>query len=343
MRSTMPMTGLSRRSLLTLSGLAVTATGCAAAAPLGPVPHVPAAAPPPVQDGTFIMRDGLQLAYRSWLPEGPLRAVALALHGMNDSRDAWEVPGPDFAAAGIAVFAPDQRGFGATPDRGRWAGAAAMTDDAAAMLQQISSAHPGVRVVAIGESMGAAVLMRLAATEPPRAVSGYVLVSPAVWGRAEMDVWLRSGLWLVSHVIPDFSVEGGGPIRVWASDNIAALRRLSRDPLTLHHTRFASVRGLVDLMDDALAAAPRLQVPALMLYGAHDELVPKHAMRAAWRAVPPDRQVRLAYYPNDYHLMLRDLGRAAPIGDILGWLTDGSAPLPSGADIAARVWLRGEA
>ncbi len=336
-RSTVPMPGLPRRRLLALSG-GFGLAGCAAAAPLGRIPR--ALPPAPVQDGSFVMPDGARLPYRAWLPQEKPAAVALALHGMNDSRDAWEVPAPDFTAAGIALYAPDQRGFGEAPGRGRWAGAAAMTDDAAAMLRQLAHAHPGVRVLAMGESMGAAVLMRLAALRRPKEVSAYVLVSPAVWGRAEMDVLLRSGLWLVSHTIPEFSVEGGGPIRVWASNNLAALRRLSHDPLTLHETRFDSVRGLVDLMDDALAAAPDLHVPALVLYGAHDALVPKHAMAAAWRAMPRDGLVRLAYYPNDYHLMLRDLGRAAPIGDILGWLADGSAPLPSGADLAGKVWLQ---
>ena len=63
---------------------------------------------------SFVMPDGTRLPYREWLPAGPPTAVVLALHGMNDSRDAWEYPGPDFAAGGIAVFAPDQRGFGAT-------------------------------------------------------------------------------------------------------------------------------------------------------------------------------------------------------------------------------------
>ena len=49
-------------------------------------------------------------------------AVVLALHGMNDSRDAWEYPAPDFTAAGIAVFSPDLRGFGATTTRALWPG-----------------------------------------------------------------------------------------------------------------------------------------------------------------------------------------------------------------------------
>lgn len=331
------MVGLPRRRLLALAG-SLAVAGCAAAAPLGRLPRpLP---PPPVRDGSFVMPDGARLPYRIWLPQGRPVAVALALHGMNDSRDAWEIPAPNFTAAGIALCAPDQRGFGEAPGRGRWPGAEALTADAAAMLHQIALAYPGVRVVAIGESMGAAVLMRLAATRRQREVSAYVLVSPAVWGRAEMDLLLRSGLWLISHTIPEFSVEGGGPIRVWASDNLAALRRLSHDPLTLHETRFDSVRGLVDLMDDALAAAPRLHVPALVLYGAHDALVPKHAMAAAWRAMPADGLVRLAYYPNDYHLMLRDLNRDAPIGDVLAWLAAPPAPLPSGADLAAQVWLR---
>ena len=84
----------------------------------------------------------------------------LALHGMNDSRDAWEIPAPDFADAGIAVFAPDQRGFGATAARGFWPGAEALTDDArddgAAAARR---AIPARRLILLGESMGAAVLL----------------------------------------------------------------------------------------------------------------------------------------------------------------------------------------
>ena len=45
----------------------------------------------------------------------------------------------------------------------------------------------------MGESMGAAVLMVLAANPAPPPVDGYVLIAPAVWGRAEMNVFLRAG------------------------------------------------------------------------------------------------------------------------------------------------------
>jgi hypothetical protein len=46
-----------------------------------------------------------------------------------------------------------------------------------------------------------------------------------------------------------------------------------------------------------------------------------------------------AFYPGGYHLLLRDKDRAVPIGDILAWIRDPKAALPSGADKAATEWL----
>ncbi len=327
-----PLPAATRRALLSVS-VALLA-GCTAMPPLAAD-----RGQPPKMDGAFIMSDGVALPMRAWLPTGEPNAVLLALHGFNDSRDAFELSAPDFAAVGIAVYAPDQRGFGDGPVRGVWAGADQMAADAQAMAELLARRHPGRKLFLLGESMGGAVLMRLAATRQVTGIAGYIMASPAVWGRDQMNLFLRTGLWVVSHAAPDYSVRDGGPVTVRASDNIAALRRLSRDPLTLHDTRLGTLRGLVDLMDDALAAAPAFAAPGLFLYGAHDELVPKPAMRAAWRGLERHRQVRLAYYPNGYHLLLRDHGRAAPIDDILGWMRDPEGALLSGADRRAAAWM----
>ena len=146
----------------------------------------------------------------------------------------------------------------------------------------------------------------------------------------------RGGLWLLSHLTPGLIVTGQ-VAHVTASDNRQALIRLSRDPLTVHDTRFDAVDGLVDLMGDAAAAARRITAPALFLYGGKDELIPPPAMAHMWRSLPPG-PVR-AFYPGGYHLLPRDLGRAVPIGDIVDWLMDPTAPLPSGAQAAAATWL----
>ncbi len=300
-------------------------------------PHLDRAGAPPDTSGYFTMTDGTQLPYRAWMPDEVPRAVVLALHGMNDSRDAWEYPAPDLARAGIAVFSPDQRGFGTTPDRGLWAGSREMAADARQMARLLRDRYPHTRMVLMGESMGAAVLMVLAAESNPPPVDGYVLIAPAVWGRAEMNWFLRAGLWLFSHSAPSATATGGGFVHVTASDNFEAIRRLSDDPLTIHATRWDTIRGLVDLMDAALAAAPRFHGRALFMYGGHDELIPMKATAATWRSLPEG--VREAYYPAGYHLLMRDHERITPIEDTIAWILRPDAPLPSGADRAAAAWL----
>jgi acylglycerol lipase len=334
------MTGRLETLLLTLLVLVpmllpvMLLTGCdAEMAPPGPTIEKPIET-----SAFFIMPDGTQLPYREWLPAGTPRAVVLALHGMNDSRDAWEYPAPAFAAAGIAVFSPDLRGFGATKTRGLWPGTDGLATDARVMARLLRTRFPHTRLILMAESMGAATLMVMATEPDPPPVDGYVLIAPAVWGRSKMNFFMRASLWLADHTLPGLTLTGRGIVKVTASDNHQALVRLSTDPLTIQATRVDAIKGLVDLMDAALAAAPHFHVPALMLYGGHDELVPADATAATWRALPAGGPVR-AFYSNGYHLLLRDKDRAIPIGDILAWIDDPHAPLPSGADQAAGAWL----
>ena len=313
--------------------LALLLAGCAGRI-LPPLPATGPVAPPA---GFLIMSDGVRLPYRAWMPAtGDPWAVVLALHGMNDSRDAWEIPGPELAKAGIAVIAPDQRGFGSSSTRGNWPSGSVLVADADRMARMLRARFPRSKLILMGESMGAAVLMCVATQPDPPPADGYVLVAPAVWGRAEMNLFLRSTLWLAANLVPDMEVTRA-PVKVVASSNRDALIRLSRDPLTLKSTRVRSVKGLVDLMDAALASAPRFNAPALFLYGGKDDLVPKRATAATWEALHPGE--RRAFYPDGYHLLLRDLDRKIPITDVITWMHNPSAPLPSGAEGAAAHWL----
>ena len=176
----------------------------------------------PARDaGAFVMPDGARLPYRVWLPDGPPRAaVMLALHGMNDSRDAWEYPAPGFRRRReLRCIAPDQRGFGAHRRPRLLAGHAGAGRRRPRDGALLHAAHPDVPLFLMGESMGAAVLMCLATVGRPPPVAGYVLVAPAVWGEAQMNVFVRSGLWLVVHTVPGLTVAGGGRCMSGASDN----------------------------------------------------------------------------------------------------------------------------
>lgn len=311
--------------------------GCTPALrPAGPAVQAPVA----LRDA-FVMADGARLPYASWLPQGPPRAIILGLHGFGDySFNAFDIPAPQFTAAGIGIFAYDQRGFGAGRHSGIWAGGDTLAADATAVTRLLRGRYPGIPIVLMGESMGVAVLLVAATGTDPPPADGYVLLAPGIRGRATMGGFARSSLEFAAHAIPAVGFNGSAPGFV-PTDNPEAMRRWSADPLTLKTFRVDLLYGLVNLMDATLAAAPRFDRRALILYGGKDVIVPARPVRLLLRAMPETRARRLAYYPEGYHLLLRDRDRAAVARDIIAWLAAPDAPLPSGADAAAATWLAG--
>lgn len=296
---------------------------------------------PIVAPSAVVMADGARLPYAAWLPASPPQAVVLALHGFGDySRNAFDLSAALFTAAGVALYAYDQRGFGAAPHPGIWAGTDTLVADLAAVVGMLRERHPGTPLYLLGESMGAAVILTagVRAGFPP--VDGAILVAPGVRGRASMSGFSRGVLEVASRAIPLVGFQGGAPGYV-ASNNAAALERFGRDPLTLKVFRVDLVYGVVGLMDAALAAAPHFGPPLLVLSGGRDMIVPQAAIRRLVAALPRCRGRKVAFYPEGYHLLLRDAERATVVADVLAWMADRRAPLPSGADAVAARWLAG--
>lgn len=297
-------------------------------------PAGPAIQAPALLADNIVQADGAPLPFRRWLPDGTPRAVIVALHGFNDYARAFEKPGAYLATRGLATYAFDQRGFGKAPNRGLWAGHDTMVADAAAAVSVIRARHPGLPLFVAGESMGGAIVMIAAARELLKA-DGLILVAPALRGRRYIGAFPRATLWLGARTIPWYPLTGQG-LRIQASDNIPMLRALGADPLIIKETRVDAIKGLVDTMDAAIVSASTIRTPSLILYGSRDELVPRKPTFDMIAALPPNIDHRPAVYRSGWHLLLRDLKAQIVLDDIIAWIADPSAALPSGADKAAR-------
>ncbi|MGQ0663969.1 MAG: alpha/beta fold hydrolase [Pseudomonadota bacterium] len=299
-----------RWALLAAAALA----GCASpvVAPMGPP-----VGPPRLEADRILAADGAELPLKRWLPEGRPRAVILALHGFNDYSNAFALPAEAWAEAGIATYAYDQRGFGAAPNRGLWPGTETLVADLELAALLVGRRHPGVKLFLLGESMGAAVILAAGAGGE----AGAILVAPAVRGREALNPLGRALLWLGAHTVPGLA---GQPVNVGirASDNLAMLRALAKDPLVIKETRIDAVWGLVSLMDEALAAAPRFEREALILLGANDQLIPDRPNRLMLERLPvvPAGRRQVVVYERGYHMLLRDLGRARVHADVARWV-----------------------
>ena len=311
-------------------------TGCSVKLPdpPKPPPRFAAAAQLVPPDRMFTLSDGAAIPARVWKAQGQPRGILLALHGFNDSRDAWEQPAPFFAGQGITVVAPDQRGFGEAPKRGEWAGSDRMVQDVREEIAILQQENPQTPLYLTGESMGGAILMLLMSAADAPLVAGTLLLAPAVWN---LGLGADIPLDVLATLFPHHLVTGRElPVHVVASDNPAALLRLYFDPLTLRATQLEALRGLVSLMKQAAAAAPQIKGPLLCVYGDKDQLVPSKAMAKVWETLP--KGTRLDLISGGHHLLLRDKNGKQVMQDMLTWITQPDSFLPSGGDVAASTW-----
>ncbi len=286
---------------------------------------------PRLEQGVAVMDDGARLPLHAWVPAVPPRATIVAVHGLNDYSGAFERTGAFLAARGFAVYAFDQRGFGSTPQTGIWAGGDRMADDAWQVARLLRLRHQGVPLYGLGESMGGAIFLRALQRHPRGWVDAVALMAPAVWSRAEMRRYQRLPLRALSHSWRGFKLSGRMTGRR-PSDDPATLRDLRDDPLVLRGTRVDVLWGLADLMDAVTGDELTPGIPTLVLYGAHDEIVPPQPMCAWLKTVPAADGWQVALYPNGWHLLTRDLDADRALGDLAAWFERPGAYLPSGAD-----------
>ena len=291
---------------------------------------------PHFEDGFLIARDGMKLPLREWKAhndqskEGDApKAVIIALHGMSDYSNAFDMPGTQWAKHGITTLAIDQRGFGRSDNPGLWAGGDVMRRDLDDFAAAAHARYPGVKIFAAGESMGGAVVLSALASAEPPAVDGAILVSPAVWSRADMPALYRVALFMVAHITPGIILTNSAAskvVKIIPSDNIPMLIALGRDPLFQKKTRADTLYGLVNLMGDARTAPQRLPVsgtpPILYLHGEKDQVIPPAPAKATIGELTHILGARadVREYPNGYHMLLRDLDRAKPQDDVIGWV-----------------------
>ena len=307
--------------------LAALATACA--------PRVqdagPAVGSPRLGERHLVADDGRLLPMRTWLPNPAVSAVIVAVHGFNDYSNAFATAAEWWAERGLATYAYDQRGFGAGAEAGIWGGAGRMARDLGNVVAAVRGAHAGVPLYLLGESMGAAVAV-LALAEghvDGGGIDGVILSAPALWGGESLNPAYRGLLWLGAHTVP-FRTATGRDLGIQASDNIDMLRALGRDPLVIKETRIDAIYGLVGLMDRALDAAAKVDAPLLVLHGLREDVGPENAARALLARLKTP--YRLAAYAQGWHMLLRDLQAETVWRDILAWIGDRDAPLPSGAE-----------
>lgn len=290
----------------------------------------------------FTSFDGAKLGLSVWKPVaapeqdfGPSaeerETVIIAVHGMNDYAGAFNAAGAWWAAHGAVVYGYDQRGFGRSPGSGIWPRHELMRKDLATAVDIARRRHPDARIAVVGESMGASVAITAFAEDDPPKADVLILSGPGLRGWGTLPWLYSASLWTSAHVRPGWVVAPPKNLNIRATDNNEKLREMWFDPNVQKSNRIDSVYGVVSIMEEADAKIAKLpnSVPTLLLYGANDQVIPSNGLQRAAKKLPDF--VRTAYYAKGYHMLMNDLQAETVWRDILAFIEQPAAPLPSGS------------
>jgi len=269
-----------------------------------------------MKESSFEGVGGLQIATRSWDPQGSPRAIMILVHGFNAHSGYMVWPGEQFASNGFATYALDLRG------RGKSEGERFYVEELSDYLGDIDkladiarAENPGLPVYMLGHSAGG-VIASSYVYEHQDAIAGLICENFA------FDVGLP-------HLV-QLALEGVGKllphVHVFSLNNADFSRdpehveRMNNDPLIHKESQPAETARVILLAAEALKEhMPTFTVPVFIIHGTED-----HAARPAGsqyfyeHAGSADKTLKL--YEGHYHDLLSDIDKEIVMADILAWL-----------------------
>src|SRR5262245_43205883 len=123
----------------------------------------PATPPAAASAAGDVSLPGISLHYATWGTPNPARATLL-IHGLTASHKEWARLGPELAAAGCYVIAPDLRGRGLSTKPAQGYAVAFHAADLVGLCESLGLGAVDV----VGHSLGAVIGMYMAALYPQR-------------------------------------------------------------------------------------------------------------------------------------------------------------------------------
>jgi alpha-beta hydrolase superfamily lysophospholipase len=284
------------------------------------------------------------LAYR-WRGQSSAVAVVQIIHGLAEHAGRYRRLAEQLTAAGYSVYASDLRGHGKTAGNGQHLGFFAerdgwrkCVDDLWQLNQLIAAENPGVPLLLLGHSMGAALARQMMA-EHGDALSGVVLSAAsgqptplALAGRMvacleRLRLGPRGKSALIRALTLDSFNKPFRPTRTrfdWLSRSPVEVDKYVADPLCGFD---ASVQLWIDLLDawpriaKTCAGVPR-DLPIYVISGSHDPVSAGtkmlQPMLAQYRAA--GLRVEHKFYPEARHELLNEINREEVTSDLMGWM-----------------------
>lgn len=265
-------------------------------------------------------RGSSRLYCQSWLPDGDARASILLVHGLGEHSGRYAYLAQHCTRRGFALHALDHYGHGKSDGHpGYVERFSVYLDVVAHVLDTLVEKHPQGPRFLLGHSMGGLIAARLLQYRQA-AFRACVLSGPALKSDAEPPALVMAIVRLIAAIAPTVPLLGLDPSGV--SRDPEVVRAYIADPL-VHHGRLSArlIAEMSRAMRATLDAAPRIQLPLLIMHGEDDVLTSPAGSRELYdKVASTDKSLKL--YPGLYHEIFNEPEKDAVLDDMTNWLEE---------------------
>jgi alpha-beta hydrolase superfamily lysophospholipase len=261
---------------------------------------------------------GVRIVYDVWTPNiDPLGVVILA-HGYAEHAGRYDHVAQRFGEGGLITYALDHRGHGRSGGKRVYLkNMSEYTDDFHHLVGIATAAHPELKRIVLGHSMGGGIVFAYG-VEHPDDYSAMVLSGPAVFAQDAVSPVMTAVAKVVGSLLPGLPVEDLPADAVSRDPEVVAA--YEADPLVFHGKLPAGIaKALIGVGETMPQHAASLTAPLLVVHGAEDKLIPVEGSRRLLECVGPI-DAHLKVYPELYHEVFNEPEQALVLDDVVSWI-----------------------
>ena len=267
---------------------------------------------------TFDGVSGVPIVYDVWTPDADPTGVVLICHGYAEHARRYDHVAQRFGEAGLLTYALDLRGHGRSGGRRVYLkNIGEYTADFHHLVGLATAAHPELKRVVLGHSMGGGVVFTYG-VEHPDDYAAMVLSGPAVYAQDAVSSVMIGVAKVLGRLLPGLPVENLPADAVSRDPDVVAA--YEADPLVHHGKLPAGVaKALIGVGQTMPQRAAALTAPLLVVHGGQDKLIPVAGSQRLVDCVG-SADVNLKVYPELYHEVFNEPERAVVLDDVTTWI-----------------------
>jgi alpha-beta hydrolase superfamily lysophospholipase len=261
---------------------------------------------------------GVRIVYDVWTPNTDPLGVVILAHGYAEHARRYDHVAQRLGEGGLITYALDHRGHGRSGGKRVYLkDMSEYTDDFHHLVGIATAAHPELKRVVLGHSMGGGIVFAYG-VEHPDDYAAMVLSGPAVYAQDAVSPVMITVAKVIGSLLPGLPVENLPADAVSRDPEVVAA--YEADPL-VHHGKLPAgiAKALIGVGESMPQRASALTAPLLVVHGGQDKLIPVAGSERLVECIG-SADVHLKVYPELYHEVFNEPERAQVLDDVVSWI-----------------------